>query len=157
MKVFIEISKGSNIKYEYNKQAKLLEVDRILHSSMHYPQNYGYLPETLCEDGDELDVLVFTESLLPGTLVKCRPIGYIDMYDEKGRDEKLLCVALNDPKYYHVHDIKDINKNDIDQILDFFENYKNLEKNKWVKIKGIYNSDKSFELIDTSKKKFLQK
>lgn len=151
MKIFIEITKGSNVKYEFNKKDQVLELDRILHSSVYYPQNYGFLPCTLCGDGDELDVLVFTEPLLPGTRVKCRAIGYLEMYDEKGRDDKLICIASKDPKYREVYDINDLPKHSINEIIEFFKTYKNLEENKWVRVEKIHGVKECEKLITQCK------
>lgn len=153
---YIEIPKGSNVKYEYNKNLNNLEMDRILHGSMYYPQNYGFIPQTLADDGDEIDILVFTEPLIPGCFVKCRIIGYIDMEDEKGKDEKILAVAANDPKFQHVNTIDDIEKYNIDQIEEFFKTYKNLENNKWVKVRNVYNKEEAFKLLQKSKNKYKQ-
>lgn len=151
MKVFIEITKGSNVKYEFNKEDKVLELDRILHSAVYYPQNYGFLPNTLCEDGDELDVLVFTEPILPGTQVECRAVGFLEMYDEKGRDEKLICVATKDPRYKDVKDITDLPKHCVNEIVEFFKTYKNLEENKWVTVKNVYGFSECKNLIKQCK------
>lgn len=157
MKVFIEISKGSNVKYEFNKKEKVLELDRILHSAVYYPQNYGFLPNTLCDDGDELDVLVVTEPLLPCTQVICRAIGYLEMYDEKGRDEKLICIATKDPRYREIFDIFDLPKHFIDEIVEFFKTYKNLEEKKWVRVENIHGAKECKKLITQCKLNYSNK
>jgi len=137
--VFIEISKGSKMKYELDKDLGILKLDRILYTSMHYPANYGFVPSTLCEDGDPLDCLVISsESILPGTIVKVKPIGLLLMEDEEGKDEKLIAVPIEkiDPKMGRLNDIDELPEIFREEIKHFFEHYKELEKGKWVKIKG---------------------
>tara|TARA_Y100000741_G_scaffold50895_3_gene34882 strand:- start:5234 stop:5731 length:498 start_codon:yes stop_codon:yes gene_type:complete len=137
--VFIEVSKGSNLKYEICKTTNLLKLDRVLHTSMFYPGNYGYFPNTLAGDGDPLDVIVLTDySLQPGILVNCKIIGVLLTKDEKGLDEKILAVPseLVDSSYSNINDISDIPRITLDKINHFFTNYKILEKNKWVKSQG---------------------
>ena len=112
MPAFIEISKGSNIKYEWDEENKVLTLDRILHSSVVYPENYGFIPQTLCEDGDPLDVLILSnQKLLPGTIAYVRPICYMDMTDEKGKDEKLLAVLEKEPYFTHFKSINNLSFN----------------------------------------------
>ena len=138
--VIIEIPMGGEpIKYEIDKDSGAIFVDRILGTAMRYPCNYGYIPHTLCGDGDPADVLVFmNRPLLPGSVVKCRPIGVLQMTDESGQDAKILAVPVSKiTKYYdHVNDINDILQVKLDQIAHFFEHYKDLEEGKWVKIDG---------------------
>ncbi|MEM4757648.1 MAG: inorganic diphosphatase [Nanopusillaceae archaeon] len=148
--VVIEISKGSKIKYEYDEELKALVVDRILYTSMHYPFNYGFVPSTLCDDGDPLDVLVISsEPLLPGTVVKVRPVGLLEMEDEKGKDEKLIAVLLDkiDPRFSWITDIKDIPNAIKNEIKHFFEHYKELEPGKWVRIKDWKDKNYAIEYI----------
>ncbi len=138
--VIIEIPMGGEpIKYEVDKESGALFVDRILGTSMRYPCNYGYIPHTLCGDGDPADVLVFmNRQLLPGSVVACRPIGMLRMTDESGEDAKIIAVPVNKiSKYYdNVNTINDIPKIKLEQIAHFFEHYKDLEEGKWVKIEG---------------------
>ena len=144
----IEIPKGSRNKYEYDFDLKKIRFDRMLFSSMMYPGDYGFIPETLALDGDPLDVLVMcSEALLPGSIAYIRPICYMIMEDEKGMDEKLLAVASNDPHYDHLITINDIPKHTLDEISQFFETYKTLEKEKWVKIGSWMDKDLAFNLI----------
>ena len=132
---FIEISKGSNIKYEWCEESKILILDRVLHSSVIYPENYGFIPQTLCEDGDPLDVLVLSNhKFQPGTIVHVRPICYMNMTDEKGRDEKLLAVPLKEPYFKDVKTMGDLSEHKLTEIREFFKTYKNLEKDKWTSI-----------------------
>lgn len=138
--VIIEIPMGGEpIKYEVDKESGALFVDRILGTSMRYPCNYGYIPHTLCGDGDPADVLVFmNRPLLPGSVVTCRPIGMLRMTDESGEDAKILAVPINKiSKYYDgVNSVDDVPPIKLQQIAHFFEHYKDLEEGKWVKIDG---------------------
>ena len=145
---FIEISKGSNIKYEWDEKNQVLTLDRILHSSVVYPENYGFIPQTLCDDGDPLDVLILSnQQLLPGTIAYVRPICYMDMTDEKGKDEKLLAVLEKEPYFTHFKTIKDVSEHKLKEIKEFFSTYKNLEKNKWSKIENWNDYDETIKLI----------
>ncbi|WP_353181145.1 inorganic diphosphatase [Bosea sp. (in: a-proteobacteria)] len=138
--VVIEVAIGGEpIKYEMDKEAGTLFVDRFLYTPMRYPGNYGFIPHTLSEDGDPCDVLVAnTRPLVPGSYIAVRPIGVMLMEDESGGDEKILAVPV--PKltkrYEHVHNYTDLPKITLDQIQHFFEHYKDLEPGKWVKLKG---------------------
>lgn len=138
--VIIEIPMGGEpIKYEVDKHSGALFVDRILSTSMRYPCNYGYVPHTLCGDGDPVDVLVFmNRPLQPGSVVACRPIGVLKMTDESGEDAKILAVPISKiSKYYDgVDSVEDLPQIKLDQISHFFEHYKDLEEGKWVKIDG---------------------
>lgn len=146
---FIEVSQGSRMKYEWSHQKRALELDRVLHSAVFYPHNYGFIPQTLCDDGDPLDVLVMCEGpLIPGSFVNVRPICYMVMEDEKGIDEKLLAVAEKDPHYSHINTINDIPSHVLKEISQFFETYKTLEKEKWVKVGGWKNKDEALDLIN---------
>ena len=153
---FIEVSQGSRMKYEWSHKKKALELDRVLHSAVFYPHNYGFIPQTLCEDGDPLDVLVMCEGpILPGAFVDIRPICYMVMEDEKGKDEKLLAVAQNDAHYEHVRNIEDIPVHKLNEISQFFETYKSLEKEKWVKVGNWENRQEAFHLIKDTHNKYM--
>ncbi|MDO7252765.1 inorganic diphosphatase [Helicobacter cappadocius] len=135
----IEIPYGSNIKYEIDKDSGAVVVDRIMYSAMFYPANYGFVPNTLSDDGDPADILVLNEyPLQAGSVIKVRLIGVLIMEDESGMDEKLLAVPLSkiDPRYDHIKELSDLPKITLDRIKNFFETYKMLEPNKWVKVKG---------------------
>ena len=148
---FIEVSKNSRTKYEWDHEKQSLVLDRVLHSAVFYPHNYGFIPQTLCDDGDPLDVLVICdEPLLPGSLAYVRPICYMVMEDEKGKDEKLLAVAEKDPHYNHIYKIEDIPEHKLKEISQFFETYKSLEKEKWVKIGSWKNTQEAYQLINTT-------
>ncbi len=132
----IEVPRGSQNKYEFDKQQGIIKLDRVLFAPMFYPCDYGFLPETLGGDGDPLDVLVMiTNPLLPGVAVDVRPIGVLVMSDDKGQDEKILAVAKDDPRFSHIHDLADVPEHIRNEISFFFESYKVLEK-KITKIEG---------------------
>ena len=138
--VIIEVPMGSEpIKYEMDKDSGALYVDRFLHTAMNYPCNYGFIPHTLSGDGDPADVLVFgRRPLMPGCVVAARPIGVLLMEDEGGQDEKILAVPHTrlHPFFNDVKSYKDLPQILLDQIAHFFEHYKDLESNKWVKVTG---------------------
>ena len=138
--VIIEIPMNADpIKYEVDKATGALFVDRFMGTAMHYPCNYGYIPRTLSDDGDPVDVLVITPfPLVVGVVVRCRPLGVLKMVDEAGGDEKLLAVPIDKvlPWYKHWNKPDDINPERLSQIQHFFEHYKDLEQGKWVKIEG---------------------
>jgi len=155
---FIEISKNSNIKYEWDEENHVLTLDRILHSSVVYPENYGFIPQTLCEDGDPLDVLILSnQQLLPGTIANVRPICYMNMTDEKGRDEKLLAILEKEPYFRNFRSINDVSEHKLNEIREFFGTYKNLEPNKWSKIDKWNDYEKTIELIKSCHQKYLTK
>ena len=138
--VIIEIPMNADpIKYEVDKASGALFVDRFMSTAMHYPCNYGYVPQTLSDDGDPVDVLVITPfPLFPGVVVTCRPIGMLKMRDEAGGDAKLLAVPIDKilPIYQHWQKPEDMNDLRLQQITHFFEHYKDLEPGKWVKVEG---------------------
>ena len=138
--VIIEIPMNANpIKYEVDKDSGAMFVDRFMSTAMHYPCNYGYIPRTLSDDGDPVDVLVITPFPLgPGVVVTCRPIGMLKMEDEAGGDAKLLAVPIDKilPIYKHWQKPDDMHDLRLNQIQHFFEHYKDLEPGKWVKISG---------------------
>jgi inorganic pyrophosphatase len=138
--VIIEIPLQSDpVKYEVDKATGALFVDRFLNTAMHYPCNYGYIPRTLSADGDPVDVLVISPfPLISGSVIRCRPIGMLNMEDESGGDSKLLAVPVNklSALYQDIHSPKDVSPHLLAQISHFFEHYKDLEPNKWVKVQG---------------------
>lgn len=138
--VVIEIPKDAEpVKYEVDKGTGAIFVDRILSTPMRYPCNYGYVPHTLCGDGDPVDVLVILPlPLIPGSVIRCRPVGMLKMKDEAGEDTKLLAVPIDKvfSGYSHIHDIAQVSPHWLERIGHFFEHYKDLEKGKWVKIDG---------------------
>jgi len=138
--VAIEIpAQSSPVKYEIDKDMGAVVVDRFMSAPMFYPANYGFIPNTLADDGDPLDVLVITPyPIIPGSIIRCRPVGMLDMDDEAGGDEKLIAVPHDklSPLYKDIQDVEDIPSLLKDQVQHFFENYKTLEPGKWVKLKG---------------------
>jgi inorganic pyrophosphatase len=138
--VIIEIPMNADpIKYEVDKESGAIFVDRFMGTAMHYPCNYGYVPNTIADDGDPCDVLVITPfPLIPGVVVRCRAIGVLKMTDEAGGDAKVLAVPVDKilPIYSHWQKPEDMNDLRLQQIQHFFEHYKDLEKGKWVKIEG---------------------
>ncbi|MGF1528486.1 MAG: inorganic diphosphatase [Candidatus Competibacterales bacterium] len=138
--VVIEIPAHSDpVKYEVDKDTGAVFVDRFMATPMHYPCNYGYVPQTLSEDGDPVDVLVPTPfPLIAGSVIRCRPLGVLNMTDESGRDTKVVAVPIDKltPLYSQVHNIFDLPAQLRDQIGHFFSHYKDLEQGKWVKIEG---------------------
>ncbi|WP_426088966.1 inorganic diphosphatase [Janthinobacterium sp. PSPC1-1] len=149
--VIIEIPMNADpIKYEVDKESGAIFVDRFMGTAMHYPCNYGYVPNTLSPDGDPVDVLVITPfPLIPGVVVRCRPIGVLKMTDESGEDAKVLAVPVDKVLsiYSHWQKPEDLNELRLRQIQHFFEHYKDLEKGKWVKIDGWYGPDVAKEEI----------
>jgi inorganic pyrophosphatase len=143
--VIIEIPMNADpIKYEVDKESGAIFVDRFMGTAMHYPCNYGYVPNTLSDDGDPVDVLVITPfPLFPGVVVRCRPIGVLKMSDEAGEDAKVLAVPVDKVLsiYSHWQKPEDMNELRLRQIQHFFEHYKDLEKGKWVKIQGWFGPE----------------
>jgi len=162
--VIIEIPAHSDpVKYEVDKESGAMFVDRFMSTCMHYPCNYGYVPHTLSEDGDPVDVLVPTPfPIIPGSVITCRPVGVLMMTDESGPDAKVLAVPVDKLCYDYrgVDSYKQLPQMLCDQITHFFEHYKDLEKTKWVKIDGWQDVDaakkeimESIERFNTSEKK----
>ena len=146
--VHIEIPFGSSVKYEVEDEK--LFVDRILSTSMHYPGNYGYIPKTLADDGDPVDVLIInTQPLLPTSYIECKVLGMLITEDEKGMDEKIIAVPSEkiDKMSCNLNDISDIPTIQLNLIKNFFENYKANEPNKWVKVFEFKNADDALALI----------
>ena len=149
--VVIEIPVGgSPVKYEIDKDSGALYVDRFLHTAMYYPCNYGFVPHTLSADGDPCDVLVVSQvPVVPGCIIRSRPVGVLLMEDEKGGDEKILAVPVDSlhPFYTGIKSYRDLPEILIEQIAHFFAHYKDLEKEKWVKIKGWADADEAMRQI----------
>ncbi|MDA3062494.1 MULTISPECIES: inorganic diphosphatase [unclassified Campylobacter] len=146
----IEIPYGSNIKYEIDKESGAVCVDRVMYSAMFYPANYGFVPNTLADDGDPADILVLNEyPLQAGSVIPCRLIGVLVMEDESGMDEKLLAVPVSkiDPRYENIKSLSDLPKITLDRIKNFFETYKALEPGKWVKVKDFEDASKAEAIL----------
>ncbi|WP_062056353.1 inorganic diphosphatase [Aquimarina longa] len=152
--VLIEIPKGSRNKYEYDFEIKKIRYDRMIFSSMMYPADYGFIPETMALDGDPLDVLVLvTERTFPGCVIEVKPIGVFHMTDEKGPDEKIICVPVSDPIASKINDLNELNPHLIQEIEHFFQVYKDLEKKK-VDVGGWGNLEDAKSIIKACVKRF---
>ena len=146
----IEISQGSRAKYEIDKTTGLLILDRVIYSSFHYPVNYGFIPQTLGEDGDPLDILVMcSESIRPLCLVEATVIGNMQMIDNGEKDDKIIAVATNDPTVNHFKDVNDLPKHFKTVLKNYFENYKVLE-DKVVLIDEFQDKEAAYEIIEKS-------
>ncbi len=146
--VLIEIPGGSKNKYEFDKDMNAFILDRVLFSSVKYPYDYGFVPNTLADDGDPLDgMVIMDEPTFPGCVIASRPIGMLEMIDGGDRDEKILCVPAEDPRYDEVKSLKDIAPHRLEEIAEFFRSYKNLEK-KETKILGWQDIDKVKPLVE---------
>lgn len=153
----IEISKDSRMKYELEKESGLLKLDRVLYSAVHYPMNYGLVPQTYFEDGDPLDILVMCSmNIEPLCVVESRVIGIMHMEDENGLDDKIISVADKDPAYMHINDIEDIPKHTIIELKNFFEFYKVLE-NKKVEVGELLGKEKAYQCVTNSMKLYQEK
>jgi inorganic pyrophosphatase len=153
LNVFIEIAQGSSVKYELDKESGLLKVDRFIHSAMVYPFNYGFVPGTMTDDGDPLDVAVLSaQPVIPGSILPARPIGLLDMEDESGMDIKIIAVPTKavDPWYAEIEDIENLDKHTLSEIKHFFSHYKELESGKWVKIRHFGGREEALEAIRKS-------
>lgn len=146
----IEIPKDSKVKYELDKKTGLIAVNRLLHSSMKYPLNYGFIPRTYCDDKDPLDVLVICQSeILPGSVMKVRTISGLHMIDDGEIDDKVIAVHVDDPLTSHIKEKEDLGDYLFSEIKNFFEQYKSLE-NKKVVIKKIYSKEEILKVIEES-------
>ncbi len=157
IKILIEIPEGSNVKYELDEETGEMTVDRLMPTAMSYPVNYGLIEGTLGEDGDALDALVFiSKRIVPGVVIKCRVIGLLEMEDEAGVDHKLVCVPAKskiDPicgAWESLDDVPEAKKN---EIRHFFEHYKDLEKDKWVKLKEWKSAKVALEVLEAGKER----
>jgi inorganic pyrophosphatase len=154
--VLIEIPRGSRNKYEYDFEIKRIRFDRMLFSSMMYPADYGFFPETLALDGDPLDVLVLiNEPTFPGCVMEVKPIGVFHMADDKGSDDKIICVPVSDPIWSSLNNLSDINKHLLKEIEHFFQVYKDLE-NKVVDVEGWGDVEEAFSIIQECTERFEQ-
>jgi inorganic pyrophosphatase len=152
--VIIEIPMNADpVKYEVDKDSGAVFVDRFMLTAMHYPANYGYIPQTISDDGDPVDVLVVAPFPIQiGAVIRCRAIGVLNMDDEAGGDAKLLAVPVDKlyPPYRHIQTPEDLPQEDLARIQHFFEHYKDLEKGKWVKVKGWAGADAARKEISES-------
>ncbi len=152
--VIVEIPKGSRNKYEFDKAKNSFKLDRMLFSSMHYPSDYGFITDTLAEDGDPLDALVLvTEPTFPGCLIESKPVGLFKMRDEKGLDHKILCVPIGDPLWNHIDGLKDVPPHMLIEIEHFFDVYKELELKKTA-VEGWQDVQSAREVIRAAQELF---
>lgn len=150
IKVYLEIEKNSNIKYEFDKSLNKLVVDRILPEPYYYPHAYGFIPNTLGSDGDDLDILLITDKIYKiDTYLDCYIIGGLKMEDDKGMDEKLFVVPIDECSKYQ--DISNISTDELNKISEFFSNYKSKSPNKWSKVHGFMKKVESIELYNKCK------
>ena len=158
--VIIEIPMNADpIKYEIDKRTEALFVDRFLTTAMHYPCNYGYIPDTIADDGDPVDVLVVSPfALMPLVVVRCRPIGLLKMTDEAGGDHKLIAVPIDKltPLYRQIETVRDLPEVTLSQIAHFFGHYKDLEPGKWVKIEGWGSPEEARREIRAAAKRYIK-
>lgn len=153
----VEITKGSKMKYELDKETGLLALDRILYTSTHYPANYGFIPRTLADDGDPMDVLVLcSESLCPMSLVRCYPIGVITMSDNGDSDEKIIAIPYSDPTYNGYKSISELPQHIFDEMQHFFRVYKELE-NKSTSVSEVHDVDVAKDIIQKSIDNYVEK
>ncbi|WP_369161115.1 inorganic diphosphatase [Candidatus Thiodiazotropha sp. LNASS1] len=152
--VIIEIpSNADPVKYEVDKETGAMFVDRILRTAMHYPANYGYIPHTLSDDGDPCDVMVPTAfPLIPGSVIRCRPVAVLKMTDESGDDAKVVAVPADDvsSRWRHVKSADDMPEELMERIAHFFEHYKDLDEGKWVRVKGWEGAEAAKEEVTNS-------
>jgi inorganic pyrophosphatase len=154
-KVMIEVPKGSRNKYEYDKENKCIRYDRMLHSPVHYPTDYGFFLDTLAQDGDPLDALVLVwEPTFPGCIIDARPVGVFKMRDEKGIDEKILCIPVHDPLWMHLNSLYDVPPHLLREIEHFFDIYKELEEKKTV-VEGWANREEAINIIKEAQQRHL--
>jgi inorganic pyrophosphatase len=148
--VIIEIPKGSKNKYEIDKKLGIVALDRVLHTAQDYPYDYGFIPQTLCGDGDPLDVVVLTTyPLFPSALVRVRPVAVMGMLDSGEEDDKIIAVPVDDPRWDDVQDLDDLNKHTLLEIEHFYSTYKKIQK-KEVVIKDFADKKKAIEIFEKS-------
>ncbi len=154
--VLIEIPKGSRNKYEYDKEKKVIKYDRMLSSSMVYPSDYGFFPNTLAFDGDPLDAMVLTwEPTFPGCVIDVHLVALFDMEDDKGRDQKILCVPKNDPMWNYIETVDQVPPHLFTEITHFFQNYKKLE-GKHVNVFGWKDFETAVAILQETKSRYIE-
>ena len=152
--VMIEIPKGSRNKYEYDKKQKVIRFDRMLFSAVHYPSDYGFIMDTLGLDEDPLDALVLVwEPTFPGCVIEVKPVGLFKMWDEKGSDEKILCIPIGDPLWNHIKSLKDVPPHLLKEIGHFFAIYKELEEKK-TGVEGWADRDEALKTIREAQERY---
>jgi inorganic pyrophosphatase len=155
LNMVVEVISGSRDKYEYNLQWEAFVLDRIIPSSVVFPVEYGFVPQTWFDDDDPIDIMVLSNApLTAGCIVKVRVVGALIIEDEEGLDAKILSVLINDARFEGYNDISDIHKSRLVEIQEFFETYKRLEPHKWVKIKAWKNAKEAWEIVEYSMEKY---
>ena len=155
LNMVVEVTSGSRDKYEYNKDWEAFVLDRIIPSSVVFPVEYGFVPQTWFEDGDPLDIMVLSfEPLNVGCVVKVRTIGALIIEDEAGLDAKILSALVNDARFEGYHDITDVHKHQLKEIQEFFETYKRLEPHKWAKVREWKNAKETMEIVNYAMQKY---
>lgn len=153
--VVVEIPKGSRNKYEYDQKRKAFKFDRMLFSAVHYPSDYGFIIDTLAQDGDPLDALVLVwEPTFPGCVIETKPVGLFKMWDEKGPDEKILCVPIADQMWNYIDNLSDVPPHMLKEIEHFFSIYKDLEKKKTA-VEGWQDRDSAIRIIEEAQRRYL--
>jgi inorganic pyrophosphatase len=148
LEVFVEIPRGSQNKYEYDPVRRAMRLDRVLYSSVHYPADYGYIEDTLADDGDHLDALVLADQpTFPGCLVRGRPVAVLHMEDYNGLDYKILCACADDPRQDDVRDLDSVPKHTLTEIENFFQIYKTLEPNKETTLRGWGSREEALRIV----------
>ena len=154
----IENPEGTKNKYEYDKEKESVVLDRVLHSSVHYPGDYGFIPQAYYEDGDPMDILVLTtHATFPGCVIECKPIGILYMDDDGEQDDNIIAVPTEDPRWDGVEDLEDLQDHILDEISEFFSTYKNLEPKKTVEIEGWGGTREAKEAIERSMELYEEK
>jgi inorganic pyrophosphatase len=152
--VMIEVPKGSRNKYEYDKDKRAVKLDRMLFSAVHYPSDYGFILDTLAGDGDALDALVLVwEPTFPGCIIDVKPVGLFKMWDEKGPDEKILCVPVSDPNWNYIESLSDVPPHLLEEIEHFFSIYKELEVKK-TGVEGWEDRTAAIKVIRESQRRY---
>jgi inorganic pyrophosphatase len=155
--VVVEIPKGSRNKYEYDFKRKMVKFDRMLFSAVHYPSDYGFIVDTLAQDGDPLDALVLVwEPTFPGCVIDAKPVGLFKMWDEKGPDEKILCVPILDPLWNYIEDLSDVPPHLLKEIEHFFAVYKDLEEKK-TGVEGWEDREAAIKIIKDAQERYRRK
>lgn len=150
----IEITNGSKTKYELDKETGMLRFDRMLYTTMRYPANYGFIPKTYCDDGDPLDILIFSQAdFVPMCLVDCRVIGVMHMIDGGEGDDKIIAVPVDDVRMEGVNDISDLPKSSLEEMVNFFEDYKKLQK-KETEVNGLKGREEAIKIVQQAMKDY---
>jgi inorganic pyrophosphatase len=146
----IEIPKNTRAKYELDKESGMLKLDRVLYAAMYYPANYGFIPQTFCDDGDPLDILILSQiDIVPMCIVEAKVLGVMRMLDQGEMDDKIIAVAANDMSVNHLHNIEDLPPHTLKELRNFFEDYKKLE-NKEVVVEEFQNRETALQIIEQS-------